>query len=292
MSPHQLLASCWTTAGDAAPLRGDERSPFAIGDRIEAVAAAGLQGFGINQADLAATRSDPGWSVIRSILDDHGISHVEVEFLNEWWTDDERRRSSDAVRFELLAAAEVLRAGHIKVGSEFSGAPVEPDRFAAEFDILCNQAAEAGTRIALEPMPFSSLPTIASGARFINEVGNPAGGLCIDSWHVFRAGTDPSELPTILDPAIIFAAELNDADAEVVGTLFEDTINNRRLCGQGTWDLPSLVRAMRAAGFDGPWGVEIISNEQRARPLEEAVRLARDTTLQVFDAAESGEWPD
>ena len=121
MSPHQLLASCWTTAGDAAPLRGDERSPFAIGDRIAALAASGWQGFGINQADLEATRSDPGWSVIRSILDDYGISHVEVEFLNEWWTDDERRRSSDGVRFDLLAAAEVLRAGHIKVGSEFSG---------------------------------------------------------------------------------------------------------------------------------------------------------------------------
>ena len=33
-----LLATCWTTAGDAAPLRGDGRSPLPLRERVAAAA--------------------------------------------------------------------------------------------------------------------------------------------------------------------------------------------------------------------------------------------------------------
>lgn len=55
----------------------------------------------------------------------------------------------------------------------------------------------------------------------------------------------------------IVGVELNDADAEPVGTLFDDTVNRRRLCGEGAFDLVGIIAALRAAGWDGPWGVEI-----------------------------------
>ena len=101
----------------------------------------------------------------------------------------ERRRESDRRRALLLRAAEALGAGAIKVGGELGAEPVDPDRFKAEFDRLATQAADAGTRIAIEPMPMSNLATIAAGAELVREVGNPAGGLCVDVWHVARAGT-------------------------------------------------------------------------------------------------------
>lgn len=285
MNSSELIATCWTTAGNAAPLKDDEVSPLDIRDRIDAAAAAGWEGFGIVHADLAATRSEPGWPAIRSMLDDHGFAHVELEFLNEWWTDDHRRASSDTVRADLFAAAEVLRPRHIKVGSEFTDAPVDDERFASEFNRLCNQAADVGTRIALEPTPWSNLPTIKAGSDFVSTVANPSGGLCVDIWHVYRGGTDPSELPGILTPGTVFAVELNDADDQIVGTLFEDTINNRRVCGEGAWDVPAFIRAMREVEFNGPWGVEIISHEHRQRKLEDALRLARETTLAAFASA-------
>lgn len=287
MSPPELLPACWTTAGDAAPLRDDEVSPFALADRIEAAARAGWQGFGINHADLVAASTDPGWPDLRSMFDDHGLHHIELEFLADWWADDGRRAASDTVRSDLLAAAEVLEPRHIKVGAEFTDAPVDPDRFDEEFDILCTQASDAGTRIALEPMPWTNLPTIASGADLVRRVANSAGGLCVDIWHVHRAGNDVDDLRSVLTREIVFAVELNDADHEVVGTLFEDTINNRRLCGRGAWDVPAFIRTMREIGHEGPWGVEIISEEHRQRPLDEAARVARETTLEVFAAADA-----
>jgi sugar phosphate isomerase/epimerase len=288
MKPPELLAAAWTTAGDAAPLRGDEVSPFALRDRVAAAAAAGWKGFGIGHADLAAAGSEDAWSALRDVIDDHRISHVELEFLADWWTDGERRAQSDAVRSDLLRAAELIRPRHVKVGANFDGAAVDPDRFANEFDRLCRQAADVGTRIALEPMPFTNLPTVRSGAEFVRSVGNPAGGLCVDIWHIYRAGDDPADLPSYLTPEIVFAVELDDADDDVVGTLFEDTINNRRLCGRGVWDIPKFIRALWSVGFDGPWGVEIISHEHRARPLDEAVRMAYETTVEAFAAADVG----
>ena len=40
---------------------------------------------------------------------------------------------------------------------------------------------------------------------------------------------------------------------------------------------------MQEVGFDGPWGVEILSAEHRRRPLVEALTVARDTTLEAFE---------
>lgn len=287
MPAPELIASCWTTAGDAAPLRGDEISPLDLRTRIEAASRAGWRGFGILHADLAANQDTHGWPTLRSILDDNGIAHVELEFLNDWWTGGDRRRRSDEVRADLLRAAEVLDARHIKIGSEFGDAPVDPDRFAEAFDQLSTQARDAGTRIALEPTPWSNLPTVNTGADFVRTVGNPHGGLTVDIWHVYRGGTPLEQLADILTGDLVFAVELNDARAAIEGTLFEDTINNRMLCGQGDWDVPGFIRAMRQSGFDGPWGVEIISHQHRARPLHEAVEVAYRTALSAFTTADA-----
>src|SRR2546423_15055426 len=106
MAKDDLLATCWTTAGDSAPLRGDERSPIPVRDRIEASARAGFRGLGLNHADLVAAVHEYGMNGIRSMLEDNGLIHLELELLTNWWTDGPLRRDSDRVRRNLLSAAE------------------------------------------------------------------------------------------------------------------------------------------------------------------------------------------
>jgi sugar phosphate isomerase/epimerase len=79
-----LLATCWTTAGDAAPLLGDERSPVPLRERIEASAAAGFQGMGLLHQDLATAEREYGMAGIRSMLEDNGLIHLELELLTNW----------------------------------------------------------------------------------------------------------------------------------------------------------------------------------------------------------------
>ena len=53
----------------------------------------------------------------------------------------------------------------------------------------------------------------------------------------------------------LYAVELADTKAEVVGTLFEDTINNRELCGEGDADVEAFIRAIDRIGYEGTIGV-------------------------------------
>jgi sugar phosphate isomerase/epimerase len=120
------------------------------------------------------------------------------------------------------------------------------------------------------------------GAEIVSAAAHPAVGLLIDAWHVFRAGTSLEELRAALLPAMIFGVELDDAAQDMVGTHFEDTVHHRLLCGEGSFDLRGLVTVLRDKGFEGPWGVEILSSSFRRLPVEEAVKLAADSALTVL----------
>jgi sugar phosphate isomerase/epimerase len=277
----ELVASCWTSAGSAAPLQNPETSPVPIAERLEAIASTGWSGFGLAHDDLVAARSSIGFSALKGLIDDAGLRHVEVELLTDWWDESLAPRWRPQLDL-LLDAAETLGARFIKVGTSM-GQPLE------DLDFLVNplrrltaEAALRGSRIALEPMPFSMVGSVPVAADLMRKVDMSGCGLVVDYWHVFRAGTTLEELSASLDADQIFGVELNDAAAEIRGTLFEDTRDNRRLCGQGDQDVTGFIQALKSLGFNGPWGVEILSNEHRALPVKEALQAAHATTLACF----------
>lgn len=282
MHDERLLATCWTTAGAANPLPGDQRSPIPIRERIEAASAAGFQGLGLLHADLMPALDRYGARGLRTLLDDHGIVDVELELITDWWTDGPARAQSDQVRRDLFTAAGDLGARHIKVAPDVTDSPWERDRWVSEFAALAHEAAEAGTRIGLEFLPWSNIKTVHEGLDLVRAAGHPSGGLIIDVWHTERAHTPPADLATVPLEYIV-GVELNDADAEQIGTLFEDTVHRRRLCGAGSFDLPGIITALRTAGWHGPWGVEILSDEHRKTPVRQAVADAFRTARIELD---------
>jgi sugar phosphate isomerase/epimerase len=279
-----LLATCWLTAGDAAPRRGDERSQFALHDRIEAASAAGFSAFGFAHPDLGPAVERYGMNGIRSMLEDNGLTYLELEFIGDWWSDGPARARSDVVRQDLLQAAEALGAHHIKIGVDIADGDWEFDRWVREFAALAHEAHQAGTLVALEPMPFGNIKTVQEALRLVEAADEDAGGLMVDIWHVARAGT-PFEQLASLPADRIFGVELVDADADLVGSLWEDTIHNRRFCGSGSLDIPAFISAVERAGWSGPWGVEVVSDQVRAMSLADALRTAHRTTEGQFAAA-------
>lgn len=273
MTAEHLLATCWTTAGDAAPDRADQRSPLSLRERVEAAGIAGFRGFGLLYADLVAAEREYGLAGIRSLFADNGISHIEVELLTDWWADGPRRTASDAVRGGILRAVEALGARTVKIAPDVADEPWDLDVWAKEFAILAAQADGVGARLGIEFLPWSNLKTVHDGLRLVEAAGHPAGGLIIDVWHTERANTPPADLAEVPGSRIV-GVELDDADRQVIGTLFEDTVRRRRLCGAGSFDLPGIVTALRTAGWSGPWGVEILSDAHRALPVREAAAVA------------------
>ncbi|MGM9473402.1 sugar phosphate isomerase/epimerase family protein [Pseudarthrobacter sp. YS3] len=280
-SAPELVASCWTSAGNAEPLQNPETSPVPIADRLEAIASTGWSGLGLAHDDLAAARATLGFQALRGLIDEAGLRYVEVELLTDWW--DESLAPAWRPKFDLLLeAAETLGARFIKVGTSI-GTPLDDLDFLVEpLRRLTADAARRGTRIALEPMPFSMVGSVPAAADLMRKVDMANCGLVVDYWHVFRAGTTLDELADSLQPEQIFGVELNDADEEIRGSLFEDTRDNRRLCGQGDQDVTGFIVALKSLGFSGPWGVEILSKEHRALPVQDALRAAYATTLACF----------
>jgi hypothetical protein len=69
MSIPALVATCWTSAGNVAPLDDPEISPFSAVDRIHAVASTGWAGIGFGQDDLRVIRDRVGFPAIRAEIE-------------------------------------------------------------------------------------------------------------------------------------------------------------------------------------------------------------------------------
>ncbi|MET0453274.1 MAG: sugar phosphate isomerase/epimerase [Mycobacterium sp.] len=279
--PH-LVATSWTSAGNTSPRHTPSTSPVPIAERLGAIADAGFIGFGLATDDVLAIHGGIGFAALGRLAADAGLTHVEIELLERWWIPRGEPRHTYDFRDVLFEAADALGPVQIKIGSENGPPASDPLALAGPLRELAEQAAARGTRVAIETMPFSAIATVPMGADIVTAAAHPAAGLLVDAWHVFRAGTTLAELRTSLPPEMIFAVELDDAAPEVKGTLFEDTVENRLLCGDGCFDLTGLVATLRELGFDGPWGVEILSESFRALPLQQALKLAADSTLAIL----------
>jgi sugar phosphate isomerase/epimerase len=287
--PPELLATCWTHTGDALPVRGRHLSPLDLRVRAEAVAAAGFTGIGFTIEDLDAAQATYGLADVRRICDDLGLVHREVELLEDWWTSGARREESERKRRSLLHAAEILAARQVKIGPDVDVvdgvvAPLtDLTRWAAELHQLAAQAADVGTRVALEPLPFSNITDFLVAAELVTEADHPAAGLVVDIWHLERGPSTLSDLAQIPGDKV-FVVELSDAPAPQSSDLFHDTIHHRVLCGTGTFDVKGFVATLQQTGFTGPWGVEIISAAHRERPLDVALVDAHRSTMAMFDS--------
>jgi len=276
----ELLGSYWTLASGAEPHTDHEFSPIDLTERVAAASRAGFKGFGIWHADLAYVLQKYSLKEIKKILEDNGIKHVELEFLTDWFLDGERKKQSDVVKRMLLKAAEVLGARHLKVG-EFERSNCPMPRLTEAFATLCKDAENHGTRVCYEMMPFSTIDSVEKAVELVSGAGAKNGGICFDLWHIAKLKI-PFEKIARTPKQYVVSIELNDGTYECPWSLHEDTINHRLFCGDGEFDVRGFVSAMLKAGYEGPWGIEVLNAEWRKRPLSETVEKAFRSTMAQF----------
>ena len=284
----RLIASYFTLAGNLIPFAGPDPSPWDLRNRAEAAARAGFVGMGIETNDLRHNVERYGYAGIKRILADAGLNYLEFEVLIDWFADGDRRAASDANRAFLLRSAGELGADMIKTVGEIHLATGEihlsewsPDHLAEAYGGLCRGAANVGARITLEIVPFSGIATLEAARALIEGAGEPNGGILIDIWHMARGGIPYEDILT-LPPHLITAVEVDDAMAQPVPDIFEDTICWRKLPGEGELDVPRFLRCIAQTGYQGVYGIEMVSNEHRTRTLEDAAQRTFDTTMAQF----------
>lgn len=278
----ELLISYFALSGDVYPLGPTEVSPFPFKDRVEAAARAGFKGFGLHYEDTIATQSKIGFAEMKRIIKGNGIKYLEIEFLLNWYGTGEKRVESDKFRRQLLEVSAELGMRDIKVGPGFHETHADVPLMADQFAKLCQEAAVYGADIVLEIMPWSNVRTIDTGLAIVSGADQPNGGLLIDIWHIARGNIPYADIQKI--PArYIKAVEVDDAPkVPPIDDIWEDTIHHRELPGEGELDVPAFLREIRAAGYKGVYGTEILSARHRKLGLDEMAKRVFDSTMAQF----------
>ena len=277
---YELLASYFTIAGDVYPFGPTELSPYSFRERAEAAGRVGWTGMGLIYEDVQVNEARMGLKEMKRIAEDNGIRTLQMEFLPNWFKDGELRAKSNAMRDDMIRIAGELGLRDIKIAPGLGANiahPMEdelsadPERMAQDFWGVCEDARKAATHIVLEIMPFSNVRTLETARKIVETADHPNGGLLVDIWHVSRGNISYEDLAT-LPRRFLGAVELDDAPAEVEGTLWDDTIYHRLLPGEGALDQKGFIETINAIGYEGPWGVEILSETFRKLPLDEMAR--------------------
>jgi sugar phosphate isomerase/epimerase len=282
----ELVGLYWTVSGPVEVHAGREWSLFDFRERCEHAQRVGFSGIGIWHADLEHVLQKYTLAQMRTMLDDHGLKNLEVECLLDWFVDpgDERRAASDATRDMLFEAADVLGAHHVKVAN-IMGTPCELDKLTERFAELC---ADAATRhdslIAYEFMPFDvNVHTLDAALAVVGGAGAPNGVIAVDTWHCSKLGIPPEELRRI--PSNLLGwVELSDGQFANMEDPVDEVVNHRALPGEGEFDIPGYVRVAREVGYQGPWGVEVLSEDLRNLPIGEIFDRAYETTAAALRA--------
>jgi sugar phosphate isomerase/epimerase len=277
----ELLAGYWTLAGDCYPMGPSEVATFALRERVEAASGAGYTGLGLVHEDFVFNAKAIGYPAMKRMFDDHGIVHIEVEFLGDWFESGEKKAASDRIRKDLLEAAFELRARDIKCAGEMWTDACDVSKMGDAFASVCEDAQTVGATIAMEILPMSNVRTIETARAIVEHAGQPNGGLCLDIWHFARGGIDFEKIRS-LPTSMINSVELDDAAAEPHGSLWEDTLYHRLYPGEGSFDCPAFVDAVEGAGFRGSYGVEIINAAYRKLPLREQAERSFKGTMAQF----------
>jgi sugar phosphate isomerase/epimerase len=173
-------------------------------------------------------------------------------------------------------------ARHVTLVGDFEGTI---EQAVAGFADVCDRAAAVGARVGLEPIPVQSTPDIATAREIVERAGRDNGGICVDSWHLERGGADWQQLES-LPGELVTSIQINDGPIEPEhDDYIEDCLWNRRLCGDGEFDLHRFVRTLDHIGADAPYSVEIISSELWAGDPFDVARRMADTTRAVIAEA-------
>ena len=286
----QLLASQWMHAGPFVFADGRTLSPWSLRERVEELGRTGFSGIGLHQDELAhvlavearGSSASRKLAWIRRLLEDNGIGVVELEFLTGWLypRGHERRERERLDRALLMEAAAALGARHVKIGN-IDGATAPLEDLRARFAEICEEARQAGCRVGLELLPLDpNGRTLAEALAWAG--GHADGGLYLDSWHVNNMPAVTYDDIAALPPGAIVGVELDDglvfddedraSFAKLGAAGFFAMTTQRRIPGEGEYDLAGFVRAVLATGYDGPWGCEVLSEDYKRLPRDVAYR--------------------
>ena len=146
---------------------------------------------------------------------------------------------------------------------------------------------EVGVTVAVEPIhrsaedQFTIVTDLPATEALLAEAGDPSIGIIFDTWHLWDT---PDVLEHVRRLADRFpAVHVNDHRAQTRNW------DDRALPGDGVIDLPAILGALEAGGYDGWYELEVLSSEIYPDSLlaldpAELVRRGRTGFVRAWEA--------
>lgn len=255
--------------------------PEGLAIQVEATKAAGYAGLSLWRLHAEAAIASLGSAeAVRDLVLGAGLRVPIVEAMMPW---DEVNYSAGMTDVEpFFDLAEAYGAEHV-LAVTMSTRRLEIAPAARRLREICARAGDRGLGIAIEFLPWSGIPDLATAWQIVESSGAENAGLLIDGWHWQRqpGGPCPELLRSI--PADRFKIfQICDAAAEPRSDPLEECLVDRRLPGEGVVDLVGLVRIFEEIGADPILAPEVFNAALASKGANEMARIVRTATQTVL----------
>jgi sugar phosphate isomerase/epimerase len=249
-------------------------------DDVAQYAAAGIEAIGVWRQKL----SDCGLDRARELLRQH---HLTVSHL--FWAGGFTGSAGHSFRESVEDTADALRtAADLGAGCLVVCSGTRAGHTANHARRLVQQALkelvplakELDVVMALEPMhpgcaaQCTFLNKLDDAMEIIEEIGCPQVKLLLDTYHLGQDSSLVEWIPRISGE--IALVQLGDAKSPPQGE------QNRCRLGQGIVPLKAIVCALRAAGYDGFYDVELMGQDVEAIEYRDLLAHAKDAFAELM----------
>lgn len=264
-----------------------------LGEKLEAIAAAGFFGVEIFENDLLSFNGTP--RDVAALIADLGLKTLTFQPFRDFEGMPEPLRERAFARaerkFDVMAE---LGCDLLLVCSNVSPDALGGiDRAAADFHALGERAAKRGLRIGFEALAWGRhISDYRDAWEVVRRADHPAIGLVLDTFHTFARRTDLKPMGAIPRDRV-FLVQLADApwlDMDVLSW----SRHFRCFPGQGEFPILDFMQALQATGYDGPLSLEIFNDQFRAGSPRAVAVDGRRSLVYLLDQlrARTGAAPD
>jgi sugar phosphate isomerase/epimerase len=259
-----------TPGADAAPAVSDFTFSFncigevPLAERFAAAKGAGFPDVGLSVRWMRLWLED-GHTLdeLDGLVADAGVRITELEAIRVM------REQQDPLEDLAAELAERLRPARLQAIGPYDGTL---DDAAVRAGRVADRFAQWGVDVVLEPLPFTNMRTPADAAAIILRADRPNLSMCMDVWHLYRNELPLSHLDGLWP--YISTVQFNDGAivSEFPDDLREDCLINRRVPGEGEFDLVGLIRARNAHRPDSTFSIEVINPTLRTQDAAQSAR--------------------
>jgi len=248
-----------------------------LAERLDAASSAGFVEIGLSCRWMKLWLADHDLAELEEALADSGMRVGELEAIRVM------REEPDPLEDVAALLTERLRPHRLQSIAPYDGTV---DDGVVRVRRVADRFAEWDVDVVLEPLPFTNMQTPADAAAIIRRADRANVGMCMDVWHLYRMGLPLEHLDGVWPE--IFTLQLNDGTIVAEDPdLYADCLANRRLLGDGEFDLVGLLRSRATHRPESSLSIEIInptlrsqdaaqSARQIARSIDEVAALSRD----------------